>query len=63
MPGWVEISGRTFYLGEVHGGKKTFSWYEADAKATAVGGYLAEITSEDETKIIQEIKRLQCMFI
>ena len=56
VPGWHVIEGREIYLSEVFGINKTLSWFEADAKAVSVGGYLAEINSEEETNLINEIK-------
>ena len=56
VPGWHTIQGREIYLSEVYSNAKTLSWFEADSKAEKVGGYLAEITSEEESKIFSEIK-------
>ena len=55
VPGWNDIEGHEIYLGEIYARNTTLSWFEADAKAVEVGGYLAEITSEKETKIFQKV--------
>ena len=61
MPGWNDIEGYEIYLGEIYARNTTLSWFEADAKAVEVGGYLAEITSEKETKIFQRVQECKNM--
>ena len=56
VPGWHVIKGREIYLSEVYSDVKSLSWFEADSKAEAIGGYLAEITSEEESEVFNEIK-------
>ena len=61
VPGWNDIEGHEIYLGEIYTRNTTLSWFEADAKAVEVGGYLAEITSEKETKIFQKVQECKNM--
>ena len=61
VPGWHNINGHEIYLSEVYGYNKSLSWFEADAKSVTIGGYLAEINSQAESDIFNEIK--ECKFI
>jgi hypothetical protein len=52
IPGWARISGRDYFLSEL----EKMTWFEAEAKALENDAYLAEIESEEENKIFEEIK-------
>jgi len=56
VPGWHFINGKEIYLSEIYRNDKTLSWYEADSKAGNIGGHLAEITSEEETDLFNQVK-------
>ena len=61
VPGWntITVGDKTFeiYVSDTFGNDKTLSWFEADSMARDVGGYLAEITSEEETTLLNGIKK------
>lgn len=56
VPGWHFIKGKEIYLSKIYRNDKTLSWFEADSKAESIGGYLAEITSKEETDLLNQIK-------
>jgi hypothetical protein len=60
VPGWHFIKGKEIYLSEIYRNDKTLSWFEADSKAESIGGYLAEITSKEETDLFNQIKECRC---
>lgn len=53
VPGWAVLAGRHIYLGEI---ATDISWFEADAKAKEQSAHLAEIRSQEETEIFQQVK-------
>ena len=61
VPGWnaITVGDKTIeiYVSDTYGNDKTLSWFEADSMARDVGGYLAEITSEEETTLLNGIKK------
>ena len=61
VPGWnsITVGDKSFdlYVSERYGSEKTLSWFEADSMAKDVGGYLAEITSAEETELLNGIKK------
>ena len=44
-------------MSDRYGSEKTLSWFEADSMAKDIGGYLAEITSAEETELLNGIKK------
>ena len=65
VPGWntIAVGDKSFeiYVSEIYGNEKSLSWFEADSMARDIGGYLAEITSAEETELLNGIKKCEYM--
>ena len=56
LPGWATIGGKKFYLSTANAG---LTWYEAEAKALELGGRLFKMVSEEDEKVLSEVKKCE----